>query len=181
MKATFQRWLPNQDRLQQVVGKGRIMSWLIERKGVWSLHRRSLAGGIALGLFVGLTPTVGIQTVLVLLGAPFLRANFPVAFLALWVSNPITTPPLYWAFNRLGAWVFSDFLPLSRLTELAPFAQTLVQQSAFLWLGSLLLAVPISVFSYIGFIWVWRYATVRRWRHRPAAQPCSKKSASVVP
>lgn len=170
MKNTVKKWLPNEHSLREWLGAGRLGRWLVARKGVWSLHRRALAGGIAVGLFIGLTPTVGFQTPLILGGALVLRVNFPMAFAALWVSNPLTTPVLYLAFNRLGAWVFADSLSWEWLTELAPFLQMFIQQSAFLWLGSLLLAIPAAFLGYAGFIWLWRYATLRRWRRRAEAR-----------
>lgn len=170
MRRTVRKWLPTEARLRAWLGGGRVTDWLCARKGVWSLHRRSLAAGLAVGLFIGLTPTVGLQTPLILAAALLLRVNFPAAFLALWVSNPITTPVLYLGFNRLGEWVFADRLPWDWLTNLAPYAQAFVQQSAFLWLGSLLLAIPTALGGYMGFIWLWRYATVRRWRQRSAGR-----------
>ena len=166
MKNTVKKWLPTEHHLHEWLGRGRLSRWLTARKGVWSLHRRALAGGIAVGLFIGLTPTVGFQTPLILIGALALRVNFPMAFLALWVSNPVTTPMLYWGFNRLGAWMFGNELGWAWLTDLAPYAQMVIEQSAFLWLGSLLLAIPAAVLSYMAFIWLWRYATIRRWRRR---------------
>ncbi|HKK13414.1 MAG TPA: DUF2062 domain-containing protein [Gammaproteobacteria bacterium] len=166
MKNTVKKWLPTEHRMRAWLGAGRMGRWLTARKGLWSLHRRALAGGIAVGLFIGLTPTVGFQTPLILAGALILRVNFPMAFLALWVSNPLTTPVLYWAFNRLGAWVFGDHLTFGALANLNSYLQVFLEQSAFMWLGSLLLAVPAAVLGYSGFIWLWRYGTVRRWRRR---------------
>ncbi|HKL77088.1 MAG TPA: DUF2062 domain-containing protein [Gammaproteobacteria bacterium] len=165
MQKTLKKWLPSEVTLQKM-GSGRLVRWLTARKGVWSLHRRALAAGLAMGLFVGLTPTVGFQTPLILVGALLFRANFPAAFLALWVSNPITTPLLYWGFNRLGAAVFGDLFPVESFAELAPFMQMAIQQSTYLWAGSLLLAVPGAVLGYAAFIGTWRWATVRRWRQR---------------
>jgi hypothetical protein len=180
MKHTVKKWLPTEHRLRDWLGSGRLSRWLTARKGVWSMHRRALAGGIAVGLFIGLTPTVGFQTPLILAAALLFRVNFPMAFLALWVSNPITTPMLYWGFNRLGAWVFGERLTWEWLTELAPYAQTLIQQSAFLWLGSLLLAGPAAFLGYMGFIWLWRYATVRRWRRRTEARVPTPGSSTAA-
>jgi len=180
MKNTVKKWLPTEHRLREWMGSGRLSRWLIARKGVWSLHRRALAGGIAVGLFVGLTPTVGFQTPLILLGALLFRVNFPVAFLALWVSNPVTTPMLYWGFNRLGALVFGELLPWDWLAQMAPYAQMLIQQSAFLWLGSLLLAIPAAILGYMGFIWLWRYATIRRWRRRAEARVLGPGSGTAA-
>jgi len=176
MQKTLKKWLPSEAKLRRM-GGGRPMRWLTARKGVWSLHRRALAGGIALGLFIGLTPTVGFQTPLILAGALLFRANFPAAFLALWVSNPLTTPLLYWGFNRLGAALFADDFPVEAVAHLAPYLQMAIQQSTYLWLGSLLLAVPGAILGYTAFIGAWRYATVRRWRQRSLRRAVGSQAA----
>ncbi|HKJ87577.1 MAG TPA: DUF2062 domain-containing protein [Gammaproteobacteria bacterium] len=170
MRNTLKRWLPTEHCLRQRLGGNRLLRLLVARKGLWSLHRRALAGGIALGLFIALTPTVGFQTPLILLGAVGLRVNFPLAFAALWVSNPLTTPLLYWGFNRLGAHVLAQHFPTQLLPDLAPYMQVFIQQSTYLWLGSLILAVPVAILGYAGFIWAWRLHTVRRWRRRSLAR-----------
>lgn len=166
MRNSIKRWLPTEQGLRQRLGESRLLKWVVARRGVWSLHRRALAGGIALGLFIGLTPTVGFQTPLILLGAMGFRVNFPLAFLALWISNPLTTPLLYWGFNRLGALVLREHFPAELLANLAPYMQVFIQQSTYLWLGSLILAIPVAVLSYTGFMWAWRVHTMRRWRRR---------------
>ncbi|MFP4616485.1 MAG: DUF2062 domain-containing protein [Thiohalospira sp.] len=166
MRKSLKKWLPSEHGLRERMGGSRLFGWLTARKGVWSLHRRALAGGIALGMFVGLTPTVGFQTPLVLFGAIGFRVNFALAFLALWVSNPLTTPLLYWGFNRLGALLLRDHFPAELLANLAPYLQVFIQQSTYLWLGSLILAIPAAILSYMGFMWLWRVHTLRRWRRR---------------
>ena len=177
MRKTLKNWLPSESRLRRRGGRSGWSGWLLGRKGLWSTHRRALAGGIAIGLFIGLTPTVGFQTPLVLLGAFAFRVSFPASFLALWISNPLTTPVLYWLFNRLGAHILGSHFPMEALTGLAPFAQMLIQQSTYLWLGSLLLAIPGAVLGYLGFIWAWRLGTVRRWRQRRIARRMAAEAA----
>ncbi|WP_422822297.1 DUF2062 domain-containing protein [Vreelandella andesensis] len=63
----------------------------------------SVSRGFAIGIFYGLTPTVGVQTLLVLTSCLILRGNFPMAFTATWVSNPLTLVPLYWMFENIGS------------------------------------------------------------------------------
>lgn len=59
-------------------------------------HRIAL--GVAIGLFVSLTPTVGVQMVIGMFLATVLRANkFPAVALA-WITNPLTTVPIFY-FN----------------------------------------------------------------------------------
>lgn len=67
----------------------------------------SIALGTAIGVFIGLTPTFGIQMVLVLaiacLVRPVLRFNQIAALVAVYVSNPFTAVPIYWLNYRVGA------------------------------------------------------------------------------
>ncbi len=120
---------------------------------------------------------MGFQTPLVLLGASAFRVSFPASFLALWVSNPLTTPLLYLTFNRLGAHLLAGHFPAGHMADLAPFAQAFIQQSTYLWLGSLLLAVPGAILGYLGFIWTWRLITIRRWRQRSSARRAGAEAA----
>jgi uncharacterized protein (DUF2062 family) len=66
----------------------------------------SIALGTAIGMFVGLTPTVGIQMVLVLIVAwltrPFFQFNRVAALVTVYVSNPVTMVPMYWFLYCVG-------------------------------------------------------------------------------
>ena len=63
-----------------------------------------IAWGVGVGLFVALTPTVGVQMVLVMMLAaiPGVRFNIPIALAMVWVSNPFTTLPLYYGMYWVG-------------------------------------------------------------------------------
>ncbi len=83
----------------------------------------SIARGAALGTWVAFTPTVGIQMFVVgVLGIP-LRANIPVAVALVWLSNPVTMVPLYFAFYLVGTLVLAqpalDYSVLSERIDLA--------------------------------------------------------------
>ena len=63
----------------------------------------SIARGGALGMWVALTPTVGIQMLMVLvLSVPF-RANVAVGLAMCWITNPVTLVFFYFGFYWLGA------------------------------------------------------------------------------
>lgn len=62
----------------------------------------SIARGAALGMWFTLTPTVGIQMFLVtVVGIPW-KANVPIAIALVWLSNPLTIVPMYYAFYWVG-------------------------------------------------------------------------------
>ena len=71
----------------------------------------SIALGTSLGVFIGLTPSFGIQMMLVLtlafLTKPFFHFNRFAALVAVYVSNPFTMVPIYWFNYRIGA-IFTD-------------------------------------------------------------------------
>lgn len=63
-------------------------------------HR--LALGLAIGMFVAFTPTVGLQTLICVALAWSLSANRVVGLPLIWISNPATFIPIYYPCYRLG-------------------------------------------------------------------------------
>lgn len=76
----------------------------------WRLIRlqgppEAIARGLACGVFAGLFPLFGLQTILGLCLALIFRGNKIIAAAGTWVSNPLTYVPIY-AFNfHLGKWL----------------------------------------------------------------------------
>ena len=66
----------------------------------------AIALGAAIGMWLGLTPTVGVQMVLVIALAActgrLLYFNRTAALLAVYVTNPLTIVPIYWFNYRVG-------------------------------------------------------------------------------
>ncbi|MDE0960161.1 MAG: DUF2062 domain-containing protein [Planctomycetota bacterium] len=61
----------------------------------------SIALGTAIGLFVAMTPTVGIQMVIILLISMVIPVNRLAGLIMVYISNPLTMVPIYW----LDYWV----------------------------------------------------------------------------
>ena len=112
----------------------------------------AIARGAALGTWVALTPTVGIQMFVVgILGIP-LRANIPVAVALVWVSNPVTMVPLYFLYYRLGTLVLAEpGLTYAVLSERLDAAYELARGEG-LWAGLM------DLFSSLGSEVVWPMA-----------------------
>jgi len=66
-------------------------------------HR--IAWGVFLGTMIAFTPTLGLQIVFYVLVATLLGANKVSGIPILFVSNPFTAVPLYYATWTVGAWV----------------------------------------------------------------------------
>ncbi len=64
-------------------------------KGYLSINRRTISRGIFIGLFWGFIP-MPFQMAGVLAVTALFRFNVPVAIAIVWLSNPITMPPMYY-------------------------------------------------------------------------------------
>ncbi len=73
-------------------------------------HEISL--GMAIGVFIAITPTIPFHTVLAVFLAALLRGSKLAAALGVWLSNPLTIPLFYYGSYQLGRFVL-------RLPELA--------------------------------------------------------------
>jgi uncharacterized protein (DUF2062 family) len=74
---------------------------------LWQFNRRGVAGGLAVGLFVGILIPFA-QILFGAIGAILVRVNLPVAAFATFATNPFTVPPLYYAAYRLGNLMLGD-------------------------------------------------------------------------
>lgn len=63
---------------------------------------RELSLGMAIGVFIGITPTIPFHTVLAVSVAALLRSSKLAAALGVWVANPLTIPLFYYGSYRLG-------------------------------------------------------------------------------
>ncbi|MGB5506909.1 MAG: DUF2062 domain-containing protein [Sulfurovum sp.] len=64
-------------------------------KAYLSVNRRMITRGVAVGLFWGFIP-MPMQMLAVMATTPFFRFNVPIAISMVWLSNPITMPPMYY-------------------------------------------------------------------------------------
>lgn len=125
-----------------------------------------------MGVWVALTPTVGIQTMIVLLLAVPLRANMPIAVAMCWITNPVTLVPFYFAFYWIGATLlgqhvagFSEVgLLIKNVVVGIPEQHSLVDGlqvlgNEILWpmlLGSVILATVSAVPTYFAILRLYR-------------------------
>lgn len=154
---------------------------------LWRFHRRSVPRGVALGIIVGVMIPVA-QTVFAAIFALPSRANVPVAALTTFITNPLTTPPIWVAAYWVGGYV----LRLDAMTDAQPLTTHVKSDSAdwMQWLFSTAApatAVGLVVISLVGAAvgyllasWGWRWWIGRKWRRRRQARLALSRPAEVV-
>lgn len=121
-------------------------------------HRIAL--GVAIGIFVTWTPSIGLQMILTVALAVLFRANKFVGVPFVWISNPLTVIPIYGPNYLLGCWLTGTrFRGLEALGNAIKFNGDWVDRidawfSATyhifweLWVGSLIVGVILGVLTY---------------------------------
>ncbi len=66
-----------------------------------------IALGLAIGVFVGVTPTIPFHTILAVALAFLFRCSKAAAAIGVWFSNPVTIPLFYFLSYRIGTFLFS--------------------------------------------------------------------------
>lgn len=152
------------------LGKHPRVAAALDRLGCLQVSRETIARGVAAGLFVGLTPTVGAQVFLMVLICWSFRANFPAAFAASWVCNPLTMAPLYLAYHEIGEAILASYS--GPLLYHFGTSSELLETVMFMFLGSLFLAIPAALVGYLLTVRLMReQATRRRTRSKARLTP----------
>lgn len=137
----------------------------------------SIALGAAIGMFVGMTPTVGIQMLIVLfvafLARPFFSFNRIAAVLTVYVTNPFTIIPIYWFNYQVGtvfvpsSVTYEDFVAVVQFDRKGDWlsrAMSLISElGSPLLIGCLVVATLCSLLTYPSMRWL-----IRRCAMHPA-------------
>jgi hypothetical protein len=134
---------------------------------LWHLNRRSVSGGVALGLFVGFMPILG-QIFIAAALAIWLRVNLPIASMAVWVTNPFTVAPIFFYAYKLGAWVLQ--IPMQHYAFSLSwewFSQEFLNIWQPLLLGSVICGIVAALLGILFVRLIWRLVVIRSWIRRP--------------
>lgn len=165
----FRRYLPDAAWLNRQRSLRYALGGVIHDPNLWHLNRRSISGGIAIGVFVAWIP-LPVQMVTAALIALMLRVNLPLAVLLTWISNPLTMPPMYWSGYRLGVRLLGERAQVGFEPSLRWFIAEFYRIWEPLMLGSLVLGVLSAGLAYGVMRLLWRLAVIRHHRQRTRAR-----------
>jgi uncharacterized protein (DUF2062 family) len=129
---------------------------------------KPIALGMALGIFIGVTPTIPFHTLLIILFGLLFKQNITSAYLGSWIiSNPLTIPIFYLAEYQIG-----EHLLGFKYSTLVLSDYSLINIATMGWqiiipllAGGIILAPIFAIPAY--FITHRLIIAVRRKRHHP--------------
>lgn len=133
---------------------------------LWHCNRHSVSKAFAIGLFTAWLPTLG-QMVIAAVGAILFRRNLPISVALVLMTNPFTSPPMFYFAYLVGTWTLK--LPPS-VEHLNFSLESILAIFGTIWqpflLGCLMLSVFSALLGYAIVKIVWRIAVVYSWNRR---------------
>ena len=108
-----------------------------------------VAGGVALGVFISMTPALGLHMILAAGFAALFKKNTIAAALGTWVVNPLTLFPIYYFTHRLGQVIMREPQDkIFRPDSIKDFFHLGGELMAPLWLGGVVVGLVAAILSY---------------------------------
>jgi len=164
-KKIIQRFLPDHDKIKNNKSL-KVFGSLLHDANLWHLNRRSARGAFAIGLFFAFIPVPFQMLLAAALAIPF-RVNLPLSVALVWITNPLTMPPIFYGSYLVGSTVLGQD---GQHFSFEPTVQWLVDSlstigPAFM-LGSLICASIAAIIGYFGIDLLWRTSVSRAWKKR---------------
>ncbi len=160
-KNLIRKFIPTPETIRQHPSL-RFLGSLLHSPGLWHLNRQSASGAFAIGLFCMWIP-VPFQMLLAAILAISTSVNLPLSVALVWITNPLTMAPMFYAAYLLGAWLLDrEPIPIEFEVSISWLNTTLLEIWQPFLLGCTLLALVSAVLGFVLVRLIWRCYILRR-------------------
>ena len=161
----IKRYLPHHDTIREHKHL-KLLRPLLHDPNLLHLNRRSVSGAFGVGLFMAWVP-VPFQMFLSALVAIIIRVNLPISVVLVWITNPLTMPPMFYFAYKIGSWTLQ--LP-PRDVEFELTWEWLTGELIAIWqpflLGCAIMGIVSAVLGYFITNYLWRAHVIQNWKAR---------------
>lgn len=161
-KPWYKTFIPDSNALMQHPSLQRFGPAL-QNPSLWHLSRRSARTAVAVGLFCAMLP-IPVQMLLAAFLAIWLRGHLPLTIALVWLNNPITIAPIFYAGYKTGSWILGT-TPKQLQFELSTdwLWTQLADIGLPLLIGSVTLGLMLGIAGAVLLNFCWRLKLKRRW------------------
>lgn len=138
----------------------------IRNPNLWHVNRHSVSKAVSIGLFMAMVP-MPFQMVPAALLAFWFRANMLISVVLVWITNPITMPPIFYFSYKVGALILN--MPLKKIHFEISWHWLWHNFSGIalpLYVGSILLGLIMAIMGNLIVRLVWRLAIYRSMKRK---------------
>ena len=161
MKKFFKDNLPKPEDLKKYKALS-ILGDSIFEKNLWIINKHTLSRALAIGLFWGWMPMF-FQMIPAAFCAIYLRANLPLSLAGVWISNPITMPPMMYLGYEFGNTVLG-IDPL--FDKFEPSLEWIGSVFSLIWepllIGTLIIGILSAIAGFMGVHLFWKIIAYRK-------------------
>jgi uncharacterized protein (DUF2062 family) len=176
-KHLIKRYFPNIDGVRHHRHL-RVFGTLLHDPNLWHLNRRSVSGAFAVGLFWAVIP-MPLQMVAAAAVAIVARVNLPISVALVWITNPLTMPPVFYGCYLVGTWILGKPDKLGEVDlNWEWISSSMGQIWQPLYLGSIVVGSLVAAVGFVGMRAFWRWHVAQKLRKRQSAKAPSVPSRS---
>jgi uncharacterized protein len=161
----LRKYLPTRERLRETKSL-HFLGEMIFEQNLWHFNRHSVSYAALVGLFCCFLP-IPFQMIPCVLLCVVIRCNVPLAIALVWVSNPVTMPPMMYFAYKVGTWLLGQS---DQVVSVELSLEWLTAQLAQVWqpllLGSLVSGITAGIIGFIAVRLYWRWRVSRYWKKR---------------
>ena len=162
--------LPTHEKIKEQKFLKFLGKWM-HKQEIWSLRRSRIVLGVFIGIFCACLP-MPFQMVLAAALAIIFHANLPISVALVWISNPITMPPLFYFEYEVGKFLLNDKSDIT--FDYDSMTDNFDAIATNLYFGSVVVGLISAILCALAMHFIWIRTVRKERRESPSNNPNSK-------
>ena len=144
----------------------KIFGTLLHDPNLFHLNRRSVSGAFFVGLLCAFTPIFPQMLTSAAL-AIILRVNLPISVALVWLTNPITIPPMFYFCYQVGIFLLGQEPTITEFQMSMEWFESILDQIWWpLLFGGVVMGLVTGILGYLAMRGFWRWHVVQHLKKR---------------
>lgn len=164
-KRLLKRFFPDPHKIKEIKAL-HFLGDVLHEPNLWHINRHAVSRAFLVGIFWCFIP-IPFQMVVAALFAIWLNCNLPISVALVWISNPLTMPPMFYFNYWIGALLLNRPLINDEFVLSWQWVgERIVEVGIPLYVGSFVCATVFSIVCYSLVQFFWTKTVRKNWRER---------------
>ena len=164
-KRILKRVFPSPDKIKEIKAL-HFLGDVLHEPNLWHINRHSVSKAFLVGIFWCFIP-MPFQMIAAAFVAIWFNANLPISVALVWISNPLTMPPMFYFNYLVGAFILNrPSIDYEFQLSWQWLSDKLVDVGIPLYVGSLVCAIVFSIVCYGLVQFLWKKKVRNNWHAR---------------